>query len=66
MKSIWFSYTNFRGETSVRHASPLDIRFTSTKWHPTAQWILRAYDHGKQAERDFALSDCNFTQAPKP
>lgn len=50
-------YTNYRGETSERTITPIRPWFGSTEWHPEPQWLLRAYDHGKDAERDFALKD---------
>lgn len=50
-------YTNYRGETSERTITPIRPWFGSTEWHPEPQWLLRAYDHGKGAERDFALKD---------
>jgi predicted DNA-binding transcriptional regulator YafY len=50
-------YTNWRGETSVRTIVPLNIWFGSTEWHPVEQWLMRAVDIEKDAERDFALTD---------
>ncbi|ELT48553.1 hypothetical protein D584_13934 [Brucella intermedia M86] len=50
-------YTNYRGETSERTITPIRPWFGSTEWHPEPQWLLRAYDHNKGAERDFALKD---------
>lgn len=52
-----FTYTNYRGETSVRRITPLGLRFGSTEWHPEPQWLMTAYDHDKDANRDFALKD---------
>lgn len=50
-------YTNWRGETSVRTILPIKIWFGSTEWHPGKQWLMRALDIDKDAERDFALTD---------
>lgn len=50
-------YTNWRGETSIRTILPLNIWFGSTEWHPVEQWLMRAVDIEKDAERDFALTD---------
>ena len=50
-------YTNWRGEASVRTIVPLNIWFGSTEWHPVEQWLMRAVDIEKDAERDFALTD---------
>lgn len=57
---ITVRYTNYRGETSVRHIAPISIRFTSTEQHPEPQWILRAFDRSESAIRDFALWGCDF------
>lgn len=57
-------YTNWRGETSMRSVTPMGIHFGSTEWHPEPQWLLKVFDHDKQAERDYALRDCVFAQAP--
>lgn len=58
--TVRFVYTNYRGEVWVRTVTPIAIRFGSTEWHPTDQWLMRAYDHDKRAEREFALLDCGF------
>jgi hypothetical protein len=50
------TYTNYRGETATRRISPISVRFGSTEWHPEEQWLLLAFDHDKQAEREFAFS----------
>lgn len=55
---VTFTYTNYRGETAVRHVQPLAIRFGPTQWHPEAQWILDAKDMDKDgAVRSFAMKD---------
>jgi ADP-ribose pyrophosphatase YjhB (NUDIX family) len=54
---IQILYTNHRGEIAVRRIFPIRIVFTSTEWHPTEQWLLRAYDFDRQAERRFALQN---------
>lgn len=56
------TYTNYRGETAQRTIIPKSIWFGSTEWHPEPQWLLRATDVEKNAERDFALKD--FGTAP--
>lgn len=57
------TYTNWRGETSVRTIQPQYIWFGATEWHPDPQWLLTAFDLEKDAERDFALKDFG---APTP
>lgn len=55
--SVVLTYTNYRGETAERRIIPFEVWFGSTEWHPEPQWLLRAYDCEKKAERDFALKD---------
>ncbi|WP_197434739.1 hypothetical protein [Agrobacterium vitis] len=54
---VTLTYTNYRGETSERTILPKHIWFGSTEWHPEPQWLLTAFDLGKQDVRDFALKD---------
>lgn len=54
---IMLSYKNYRGEISTRRITPLKPWYGSTEWHPEPQWLLKAFDHDKGAERDFALAD---------
>jgi len=56
-KPVRIIYTNWRGETSERKVKPIKIWFGSTEWHKEEQWLLRALDITKDAERDFALKD---------
>lgn len=58
---LTFMYTNYRGERSLRRAVPRRLAFESTEWHRRPQWILYAFDLDKDAERGFALRDCDFT-----
>lgn len=55
--TVQISYTNWRGETAIRTIKPLEIWFGSTQWHKEEQWLLKAIDLGKNAERDFALKE---------
>jgi hypothetical protein len=62
--ALWvISYTNYRGETSVRRIIPKSVRFGSTEWHPEPQWLLLAWDDDKQADREFALKDFGSPEA---
>ncbi len=54
---VSIEYTNWRGETAMRRIIPIEIWFGSTGWHKTPQWLLKALDIEKDAERDFALGD---------
>lgn len=64
--AIYMRYRNWRGELSVRHVSPISLRHGSSEWRPKPQWLMRAYDHDKAAEREFALLDCEFINATPP
>lgn len=57
MTPFKFIYTNHRGETAERTVIPLGVRFGSTQWHPEPQWLLRAFDLEKGAEREFAMAE---------
>lgn len=65
-REVLFEYVNYRGESSTRRVIPLDSRFGSTKWHPRRQWLLRAWDLDKEAQREFAMGDIsNWRPASK-
>lgn len=49
-------YKNHRDEIYWRRVIPLRLKFEDTPHHKQ-QWIFRAYDIDKQAERSFALLD---------
>jgi len=55
--TVCIVYTNWRGETAERTIKPLKIWFGATEWHKEAQWLLKAVDIEKDAERDLALKD---------
>ncbi len=55
------TYTNYRGETDERIITPQRVWYGSTDWHPKPQWLLTAFDHEKQAKRDFALKDFGYS-----
>ena len=61
-RAIVFAYTNWRGELEDRTVTPISIRWGATEWHPEPGWLLRGYDHTKEAEREFALKDCGFAK----
>ncbi len=50
-------YINWRNEKGTRNIVPLEIWYGSTEWHKDEQWLLKAIDVEKKAERDFALKD---------
>jgi len=59
-RSMCFTYTNHRGVTARRWATPLGLRWGVTDWHPMPGWLLLAFDHDKGAEREFRLEECQF------
>ena len=59
-RAVTFEYTNYRGETARRWATPIGLRWGVTEWHPTPGWLLHAFDHDRGAEREFRLEDCRF------
>jgi predicted DNA-binding transcriptional regulator YafY len=52
---VSIDYVNYRGERAWRTITPLRLYYGSTEHHPTAQWLLEAFDHGKGAVRTFAM-----------
>ena len=50
-------YRNYAGKTSRRLISPWGLESGPSDWHPEAELILKAYDHGKEAQRDFDVSE---------
>lgn len=52
-----FEYVNWEGEKASRKVKPIEIWYGKTEWHPEEQWLLRAIDVEKDAERNFALKD---------
>lgn len=54
-KQIKIFYKNWKGEEAWRTIEPINLWFGSTEWHPEKQWLLKAVDVEKNAERDFAL-----------
>lgn len=52
-----FVYTNWKGETCNRTVLPIKIWYGATEYHSERQWLMKAFDKDKQAERDFALKD---------
>lgn len=66
-KAVSIVYTNYKGVTGTRRIVPIEILFGHNEWHTQDQWLMRALDLEKNAERTFALKDiqswCADTQA---
>jgi predicted DNA-binding transcriptional regulator YafY len=59
--TIVIDYVNWQNiRTNNRKILPIHLWYGSTKWHKESQWILTAWDYGKQEFRDFALKDVQF------
>lgn len=56
-KTVEILYKNHRGETGKRQIIPECLWLGTTEWHPRRQWLLDAWDVGKQDRRSFALSE---------
>ena len=54
---VRITYTNWKGETAKRLIRPIELWFGATEYHPDEQWLLRALDIEKNAERNFAMKD---------
>lgn len=52
-------YTNYRGVTSERRIIPLMIWYGESEFHKAEGklWFLKAFDHDKGENRDFAMKD---------
>jgi hypothetical protein len=58
--SIRVNYRNYKGEVAIREITPRSIRFGATEHHPEPQWLMEVWDHDKDAERTYAMKDCDF------
>lgn len=56
-RGVHVLYRNWRGEVGWREIVPGSIYWGHSEWHPEDQWLLRAWDRGKSATRDFAVAD---------
>jgi hypothetical protein len=57
---IELDYTNWKGVRSKRNIIPIELQYTSTQYHPEAQWLLVAFDKEKNDIRSFAVRDIHF------
>lgn len=55
------TYMNHRMEKAKRELYLVRVWYGNTKWHPEPQLLLRAFDYAKNAYRDFAVADFEFT-----
>ena len=57
---LQFEYKNWLGKISKRKVIPYEVWYGSTEFHKKEQYLLRAFDVDKNAERNFALKDIKF------
>lgn len=53
---VVIDYTNWRGGRSEREITSEGAYFGANEWHTEPQWLLVAWDHGRNARRTFALA----------
>lgn len=66
---IVIDYINWRHERSWRRVRPIRWDFMATEHHPRPQWIMIAFDYGKNANRHFAMDSIHSwvaAEAPEP
>lgn len=56
-QEVIIDYTNWRGERGLRTIHPVEMFFGINEFHPGEQWLLKAIDMDKNAERVFAMKD---------
>lgn len=56
-KSVAIGYVNYNGVASIRTIVPLKLHYGTNEYYKTPQWIIEAWDVGKQAARSFALAN---------
>lgn len=56
-RPIEFTYTNWKGKTKQRRATPCRLFWGSNEWHKEPQLLLEAHDLDKEALRTFAIKD---------
>lgn len=54
---VMIDYTNHAGVRAIREIIPGCLLLGSTEWHHETQYLLDAYDVGKDAVRTFAMKD---------
>ena len=54
-RAVTFTYTNYKGATSVRTVEPVAVSFGANEWHPKPQWLLFAHDRSRDDLRTFAM-----------
>lgn len=55
--TLEFTYTNYKGETSVRRCVVNGWLYGSNKWHTENQFLLNGFDLDKGQNRSYAIND---------
>ena len=55
--TLQFEYKNWLCKVNKRKVIPYEVWYGITEFHKKEQWLLRAFDVNKNAERNFALKD---------
>jgi predicted DNA-binding transcriptional regulator YafY len=64
---VRFDYINHEGRKGQRRALIRNIRWGTSDWYATPQWLLLCWDLDKQDMREFALANMsNITQVDLP
>ena len=61
-QELTFDYVNYRGEKGVRKVRPLTIRWGTSDWYKTPQWLLMCWDLDKNDMREFAIANMSNVQ----
>ena len=62
-QELTFTYANWRGEVGTRRVRPLTVRWGTSDWYKTPQWLLLCWDLDKDDMREFALANmCDIKQ----
>lgn len=66
-KLLEIDYTNHRGERTTRRVLPYGtMRFGTSEFHKTPQWLIPAFDLDRKADREFALKDIHSATPVQP
>jgi hypothetical protein len=66
-KMLEIDYTNYRGERTTRRVLPHGtMRFGTSAFHTTPQWLIPMFDVSKGEDREFALKDIHSAKPVQP
>ena len=56
-RTLKFEYVNWEGKQATRNVKPIIMYYGNNKYHRTDQYLLKAIDLDKNAERNFSVKD---------